>query len=279
MQQYGTSYKRGTLFFPKKIRKEVYIVYAFVRAADQLVDTPHVVLADARAALDHMEKETKAARWWTTPSDPLIAEFVAVAHKYSFSREWVVAFFAAMRLDTTKHRYATYTELGEYMHGSAEVIWLMMEAIIGSVGTREHVISAAKKLGEAMQYTNFLRDVREDLVEYNRIYLPEERLQAHGLTSDDLIWFANWVPVTDRWRVFCEQEVVFCRELYQEALAGVKLLAKQWRFAVRVASFLYAGILRKLEHIWFDQFSRDAHTTRREKCRLFLGAWKTYSAR
>ena len=40
MNQYGTSYKRGTLFFPKALRKKVYILYAFVRAADQLVDTP-----------------------------------------------------------------------------------------------------------------------------------------------------------------------------------------------------------------------------------------------
>ena len=62
MHQYGTSYKRGTLFFPKNIRKDVYVVYAFVRAADQLVDTPQVVTTDARAALDQMEKETKAVR-------------------------------------------------------------------------------------------------------------------------------------------------------------------------------------------------------------------------
>jgi phytoene synthase len=122
MQQYGTSYKRGSLFFPKKLRKEVYVVYAFVRAADQLVDTVGINLTDAVKQLTTFHQQTKDAREGKTAESPLIQEFVTIAHKYDFSWEWIEAFFASMLLDTHKHTYLTYAELQTYMHGSAEVI-------------------------------------------------------------------------------------------------------------------------------------------------------------
>ncbi len=40
----------------------------------------------------------------------------------------------------------------------------------------------AKKLGEAMQLTNFLRDVKEDWLEYGRLYMPEEWLHKFSLS-------------------------------------------------------------------------------------------------
>jgi len=43
------------------------------------------------------------------------------------------------------------------------------------------VFRTAKLLGEAMQYTNMLRDIVEDSVEYDRIYIPEDRLVQHDL--------------------------------------------------------------------------------------------------
>jgi phytoene synthase len=122
MQQYGTSYKRGTLFFPKKLRKEVYVVYAFVRAVDQLVDTPGVDLTLATKELTSFQEQTRAAREGKPVELPLIQEFVTIAHKYDFLWEWVAAFFATMQLDTHKKIYLTYAELQTYMYGSAEVI-------------------------------------------------------------------------------------------------------------------------------------------------------------
>ena len=60
MNQYGTSYKRGSLFFPQALREKVYIVYTFVRVADQIVDTPGVDKQTAKRDLNAMEQTTKA---------------------------------------------------------------------------------------------------------------------------------------------------------------------------------------------------------------------------
>jgi phytoene synthase len=37
-----------------------------------------------------------------------------------------------------------------------------------------------------MQLTNFLRDVREDYEELDRIYMPSEILKRYGLSHEDI---------------------------------------------------------------------------------------------
>jgi len=109
----------------------------------------------------------------------LIDEFVALAHEHHFQRAWIEAFFAAMRMDTEKYFYNTYAELEAYMYGSAEVVGLMMTTLIGYTGESDEVFLYARRLGEAMQYTNFLRDIGEDRNDHHRVYMPLDRLQAH----------------------------------------------------------------------------------------------------
>ena len=73
------------------------------------------------------------------------------------------------------------------MVGSAEVVGLMMCQIIGyPPHDQEKTFYHARKLGEAMQYTNFLRDIKEDRVERQRIYIPQDRLTPFGLDQNDI---------------------------------------------------------------------------------------------
>lgn len=276
MQQYWTSYKRWSLFFPKALREKVYVVYAFVRVADQLVDTPGVSARIATEQLETMKQETLLAwQGWST-HDELIRAFVLVAHEYAFERSRVEAFFDAMLMDTHIARYDTYDHLRTYMYGSAEVIGLMMTQLIGYQWDKEAVYQHASILGEAMQYTNFLRDIREDRLDHGRIYIPQAQLRDYGLTHDDIIRFVEQKAWDDRRYDFCKQQVVSARLLYEQATPWIVSLHKQWRFAVWVAACLYAGILWKIEQKWYDQFAHDVHTTKREKVRLFLWARKSF---
>lgn len=38
---HGTSYYLASLFFPKTIKQQVFLLYAFVRVADDIVDNEH----------------------------------------------------------------------------------------------------------------------------------------------------------------------------------------------------------------------------------------------
>lgn len=278
MQTYGTSYKWWTLFFPKALRKDVYLLYAFVRQADQLVDEPWGDDLQSREALEMMRQRFHDAYAWKEQDDGLCSLFAQLCREKGLLLEWVDAFFDAMLADTHSKQYTTYLQLQSYMYWSAEVIGLMLARLIGyEPSQQDAVFRAAKKLGEAMQYTNFLRDIKEDWILHKRLYIPLDRLDACGLDHDTLIAYSTGrMQISEDRKIFMEWELLHTETLYQEALAWIPLLDNRWRFAVWVAAMLYAGILWKIRKIDYDVFVHDAHTTRREKCRLFLGALKTY---
>ncbi len=82
-------------------------------------------------------------------------------------------FFDSMQLDTTVRRYDSLDDIINYMHGSAEVVGLMMARMMG---LPEEALPLAAMQGRAMQYANFVRDIGEDN-HLGRCYFPEEDLR------------------------------------------------------------------------------------------------------
>jgi phytoene synthase len=138
--------------------------------------------------------------------------------------------------------------------------------IIGFQG--QHAIPYAIKLGVALQMTNILRDVAEDLAS-GRVYLPQEELEAYGLSDRDL---AAGV-VTDRWRAFMQFQIERNHRLYEESWPGIAMLDKSGRFAIGAAAELYRGILSDIEAHDYDVFSRRSHVTGFGKVRRLPRIW------
>jgi phytoene synthase len=93
-------------------------------------------------------------------------------------------------MDCELHRYQTYEQLDHYMYGSAAVIGLMMCELMRTKDAR--AIPYAHALGDAMQMTNFLRDICEDFVDIDRIYLPQQDLARYQLSHRDVEDFCNF---------------------------------------------------------------------------------------
>ena len=82
-----------------------------------------------------------------------------------------------MEMDIKKKGYSIINQIIEYMHGSAEVVGLMMAKILD---LPEKSYKYSQYLGRAMQYINFIRDIAEDL-QLGRIYLPMAELKKYKL--------------------------------------------------------------------------------------------------
>lgn len=267
MTAYGKSYKRATLFFPKHIKKQVFLLYAFVREADNIVDTPLHTAATADELEQMYQKTFAAYHSWHHTDSLLINEFATLCHTARIPRSRVEAFFDAMKADCNHTPYTTYEELQSYMYGSAEVIGLMMGKIIGM---KEEGIEYAMKLGEAMQYTNFLRDIKEDHIHYGRIYIPQERLTPFGLSHDDIRAYCAWTAISESRKVFLQHEIMFTRTLYQESRCGIAYLSPPGRLPVYLSAALYEAILDRIEKHDYNVFAYDMHTTRLQKVRIVV---------
>lgn len=195
--RYGTSYRLANYFFPTEIKHDVIMLYAFVRVPDNIVDSAYLSFEQKEQLFDHYERLMWSIFADNMPASIAVAdkEWVAICtamhalrQKYTIPDEWIQAFFDAMYQDLSKDRYDGYADVQDYMYGSAEVIGLMMTRIIGYDKEDEtDVFYTARLLGEAMQYTNFLRDVLEDFTVHGRIYMPADRLAQCNLSHKDVV--------------------------------------------------------------------------------------------
>ena len=254
----GKTFYFATRVLPERVRRPTYVLYAFFRIADEIVDDPgDRTPSEQRADLERLRAEALGDREAT---DPVLAAFCEVRETYGIPDSEVHAFVDAMIADIETDRYDTYADLEEYMRGSASAVGHMMTAIMGPENpavARPH----AGALGEAFQLTNFLRDVREDVVERDRIYLPGTTLAEHGVDYDQLRRF----EMDDAVAGVISTELHRAEDRYREGVAGIKYLPEDCQFAVVLASVLYADHHRLIRSHDLDVLSTtpELSTTRK----------------
>lgn len=163
--------------FPPTVRDDVFVLYAFVRTADDLVDHTPPLRAEFDAWQTHTHKAFVEGTDDTTP--PVITAFHTMCLRRGIPYRWVKDFFASQRLDLETSSYPTFADLERFIYGVAEVIGLMMCRIMS---VPEPALEAGRLLGKSMQLINIVRDIPEDF-RNGRVYIPQEDLRRFGLTS------------------------------------------------------------------------------------------------
>ncbi len=274
-RKHGKSYYFATKFFSRELREATFVLYAFFRVPDDVVDfAGERTQEDVRAELSAWREKWRSAYATGESDHPVLRATAEVFSRYGIPFEYSEAFLDAMEQDVFVDSYATYEDLKGYMYGSAAVVGLMMTYVIGYSDAR--ALGYAEALGYAMQLTNFLRDVDEDMIERGRVYLPEEDLKRFGVTREQIVERR----FDDAFKQLMQFEIARARALYREADLGIPMLNRGGRFSVRVASRLYEAILEKLEAQDCNPFLGRARTSFFEKC-LFIAPllWQSLKER
>lgn len=247
-QQTGKTFHLATRLLPERVREATYVLYAFFRVADEVVDDADgVPPEDQRQELEEIRAAALGER---ATDDPVLAAFSELREAHDLADDDINVFIDAMIADIDTDEYATYEELEAYMDGSASAVGRMMTDVMAP-DNPEQALPHATALGEAFQLTNFLRDVREDIVERDRIYLPQSTLDQHGVTNDQLRRF----EMDDDFRAVMQTELQRAEELYQTGVAGIKYLPDDCQLAVLLAAVLYADHHRLIRKRDYDVLS------------------------
>ncbi len=229
---------------PRATRAHAYAVYGYCRWADNAVDEA-ADSADAAARLDGARRALDIA-YGEGPAPGGLGAFRATVRDRKIPRHLFDSLLDGMNMDLSITRYDDFAALDQYCYRVAGVVGLMMTHVFGY--RDEQCFPQAVALGRAMQLTNILRDVREDL-DRGRIYLPIDELARFGLVEDDL----RAGRVDDRFRAFMRFQIDRARENYREAERGVPwLVGGSSRLTVRLMGRLYAGILGAIERLDYD---------------------------
>ena len=194
--------------------------------------------------------------------------FALTVRRYGIPREHFLDLAEGCHADRSVARYATWRALERHCYGVAGVVGLILAGALGvtSSGAAEHAV----KMGEAIELTRILCDVRRDR-DRGRIYLPLEDLARFRYGERDLAAST----VNDNFRDLMRFQIGRARRLYQEAAEGLCWLADDGsRFAVASVATSHGGLLEAIERQGFDVFARRPTLTAAQRFRRFPIAWR-----
>ena len=251
------SFYFATRFFPVELAASAHAVYWFCRTSDDIVDE-NPDIAAARRELDAWREGLKAALSGSEAAHPILRHFAGACDRHSIPAEYAFELLEGMRMDLEGARYRNFADLRVFCYRVASTVGLMMSHVIGYEGD---ALPYAEDLGVAMQLTNILRDVGEDLGR-GRIYLPLEEMEQFGYSEGALRRGERSPEFLALMRFQAER----ARYHYNQSLPGVPMLRPEGRFAVEIAARVYSGILDQIEAMDYDVFAR----------RAVVPAWRKY---
>jgi phytoene synthase len=262
-----TSFYYSFLVLPAEQRQAIVAVWDFCRAVDDAVDeNPAGTESAAREAVGFWRAELARCYDGSAPSTPPGQRLQPLIARFDLPRQAFddVIDGVAMDLDTT--RYQTFADLFEYCRRVASAVGLICIRIFGC--RNERARDYAVNLGVALQLTNILRDIPDDLAR-GRVYLPLDDLAAHGCTVDDL---ARGV-VTDPVRRLLEFECVRAREFYQRAILARPDEDRRRLVAAEIMRAVYFETLRRIERHGYDVFTARVRVRRPMQACIALRQW------
>ncbi|MDV7187288.1 phytoene/squalene synthase family protein [Lutibacter sp. TH_r2] len=227
-KKYSTSFSLAVYMLSPKIREAIYSIYAFVRFADEIVDSFHS--HEKEILLNEFEADYYKAYKNGISLNPILNCFQHTVKKYNITDDLIQSFLKSMKADLNKESYNTVEEYNEYIYGSADVVGLMCLKVFvnGDNEKYDELKFSAMKLGSAFQKVNFLRDLKDDYELLNRSYFPGVNLKE--------------LNANEKAKIIEDIEADF-----NEALTGIKKLPLEAKFGVYTAYVYYKRLLFKLK--------------------------------
>jgi squalene synthase HpnC len=168
---------------PKHLRQDFCNVYAFCRIADDLGDEISDRAGSMRL-LNRFREETQAMYAGKTESI-VFAALKSTVEKYEIPIQPFLDLIDAFEQDQRIDRYQSWDQLVDYCRRSADPVGRLVLYMAGYRDEQRQQLSDFTCT--ALQLANFWQDVRRDLQDRNRIYLPREIMDQFGVTEEQLL--------------------------------------------------------------------------------------------
>ena len=272
-REYAKTFYFATRFLPNKKQRSIFAIYALCRHIDDLVDetedlldNKQLSLEEVRTKIESWKNDLKSAYSGEESNHPVLIAISDVLNSYYIPIDLPLELIEGVSMDLTKKRYQTFDELYTYCYKVASVVGLMTSEVFGY--TDKKALEYAESLGIAMQLTNILRDVGEDL-RRGRVYIPQEELDHFGVTEESL--FNH--KCDDNFKNLMKFQIERANFYYSEANKGIKLLSKDSRYPVALASINYNRILEKITENDYQVFSKRAYLSSYQKMKVLPKVW------
>lgn len=264
----GSNLALAFILLPRPKREGMAALYAFCREVDDIADEDARPAAERARLLAEWREDIRRACAGGRPRFPVNRELQPVIARHPGLRfELFDELIRGCEQDLEPFRCATYAELEAYCHRVASVVGLLSIEIFGytSPGCRDYAVH----LGQALQFTNILRDVKKD-AERGRIYLPQEELDRHGVREAEILAGRY----SDRYAAAAAAVAERARGFYAAARAALPPDDRRAMASAELMGAVYWKLLEKVAARRFDVFGpRPVRLSRPHKLALIAAAW------
>lgn len=252
------------LLLPRAERRAIKDVYAFCRLLDDVVDedptgrNPH-------AELEYWRGEVEAI-YQSCPTSEFGEQLLVSVDEFDLPKQPFLDLIDGMEMDLKWHSYQTFADLREYCYRAASTVGLICIEIFGyeSARTREYAVN----LGLALQLTNILRDLKEDVAR-GRIYIPVEDLERFGYSERELRANLYNAPFIE----LMKYEHSRASSYFQKAASSLPEQDRPSMFAAEIMGAIYKELLDQLPLVQFNVFRNHLAVSKSRRLKIALSIW------
>jgi phytoene synthase len=267
-----TNFYYSFLVLPPEKRRAIVAVWDFCRAVDDSVDEAGAG-EPARVQVARWRQELAAVFDRGTPQTHQGLRLAPFVPAFSLPRSAFEALIEGVEMDLDSRRYESFADLYEYCIRVASAVGLICLEIFeySDPRARQYAIN----LGVALQLTNILRDVPEDLGR-GRVYLPQADLRANGCSEEDIrreVAQAGHGVRSPHVKAVLRQQADRARDYFRRAAADLPPADVSRLVAAEIMGAIYRELLGRIERADYDVFSRVMRIPRPQRAVIAAGTW------
>jgi phytoene synthase len=261
-----TTFYYSFLTLPAEQRHAIIAVWDFCRAVDDAADEVTETETARREAVTFWRAELARCYDGQVPEAPQGRRLQPFITQFDLPRRAFDDVIDGVAMDLDRTRYETFDELLDYCRCVASAVGMICIRIFGctSPGASDYALN----LGVALQLTNIIRDVKDDLA-LGRLYLPLEDLKAVGCTVEDLAASRVTAPVRRLLQFECRR----ARDFYQRAVDARPQEDRRRLVAAEIMRAVYFETLRRVERNDYDVFSGRVRLHRPQQAFIAVKQW------
>jgi phytoene synthase len=238
---------------PRERRDDMVVFYAFCRTIDDLADDPQIPAGERCCLLE--EWKAGLLSGFGHPA-ALQQQVVGLRDRCAIPTDLLIAIIDGCGMDLHPQRFATWHDLSEYVWKVACAVGLVSIRLFGCKDPASERYAVA--LGRALQLTNILRDIGEDLDNGGRIYLPLEDLARFHYSEQDLLER----KYDGRFLALMAFEAERAEQLFREAAQALPAADRHALTPARIMGEIYRCLLVRMRRDGFRVFEKRYRVTR-----------------
>jgi 15-cis-phytoene synthase len=265
----------GFLVLPRRKRDALCAVYAFMRHADDISDSPNLSETEKRKQLEEWMEAFHAVDTGRPTDEPVLLALSHAKQRFKIPTHLLEKLVFGTMMDLQDKAalttapgepavlYRNFQDLYQYCYHVASVVGMVCICIFGY--HQPEAEKLAERTGIAFQLTNILRDIKEDAA-MGRVYLPAEDLKQYRVTPTQLATQPDPVVV----KPLLLMEADRAREFYKSGHELIQFIDDDSRPALWTLVEIYSRLLEKIAKHDYNVFGEKIRLTTWEKMKVLV---------